>query len=208
MFPLYISIVGSLCLLVMAFLYAISDNRVIKIKETKLYLRYLGFILTIEIGRNLSAFIFSFSIVDYLYILYLTGEFYLLFNLFHKALQTPQTWRVGTAILAGCFFVETASLWLIFDNPNMGYSKVISHVLISIATGVILLKYLKEIETDDPFWIIYASLFLYYITSLLLFMFMEQLTEKNVAIWAINNLLSCILYGNSIYVFYSLKHAR
>jgi hypothetical protein len=145
----------------------------------------------------------------FLYILYVTGEFYLLFNLFHKALGTPQTWRVGTAILAGCFFVETATLWLIFDKPShMGYSKVISHILISMATGVILVKYLKEVETDDPFWIIYASLFLYYTTSLLLFMFMEQLTEKNVAIWAINNLLSCILYGNSIYVFYSLKHAR
>jgi len=161
----------------------------------------------IEIARILNIYIFNIS-SGYLFIIYVTGEFYLLFNLFHKALGTPQTWRVGTAILAGYFFVETATLWLIFDNPYMGYSKVISHVLISIATGVILVKYLKEVETDDPFWIIYASLFLYYIISLLLFIFMEQLTEKNVAIWAINNLLSCILYGNSIYVFYSLKHAR
>ena len=207
MLPLYISIFGSLCLLVIAFLYGKSNNRVIKNKETKLYLRYLGFFLTIEIARKLAQYIFDTS-SDCLFIIYVTGEFYLLFNLFHKALGTPQTWRVGTAILAGYFFVETATLWLIFDNPYMGYSKVISHVLISIATGVILVKYLKEVETDDPFWIIYASLFLYYITSLLLFMFMEQLTEKNVAIWAINNLLSCILYGNSIYVFYSLKHAR
>ena len=208
MLPLYISIVGSTCLLVIAFLYGSSKNRVIKKKETILYLRYLGFILTIEITRKLTIHIFNIPIGYFLYVLYVTGEFYLLFNLFHKALEIPQKWRVGTAILAGCFFAETATLWLFFDKPYMGYSKVISHVLISIATGVILVKYLKEVETDDPFWIIYASLFLYYITSLLLFMFLEQITEKNVAIWAINNLLSCILYGNSIYVFYSLKHAR
>ena len=203
----FFSIIVTLCLLLVSFLYGYLNNIIEKNNLTRSYLIYLFFFLVIEIARIINIYIFNISSA-YLFVIYVVGEFYLLFNLFHKALGTPQTWRVGTAILAGCFFVETATLWLIFDNPNMGYSKVISHILISIATGVILVKYLKEVETDDPFWIIYASLFLYYITSLLLFMFMEQLTEKNVAIWAINNLLSCILYGNSIYVFYSLKHAR
>ena len=208
MFFYHFSIFLSVSLLLFIFIYGTYTYKSKKSDLIKSYVICLGFFLIIEVTRILTFNVFNIKMADFLYILYVTGEFYLLFNLFHKALGTPQTWRVGTAILAGCFFVEIATLWLIFDNPYMGYSKVISHVLISIATGVILVKYLKEVETDDPFWIIYASLFLYYIISLLLFMFMEQLTEKNVAIWAINNLLSCILYGNSIYVFYSLKHAR
>ncbi len=203
----YLSIIVTVCMLLASLLYGYLNNITEKNNLTRSYIIYLEFFLIIEIARNLAIFIFDTS-SGYLFIIYVALEFYLLFNLFHKALQTPQKWRISTTILAGCFFVETATLWFFFDKSFTGYSKIISHLLISMATAYILVKYLQKVDQRDSFWIIYAALFLYYSMSLFLFLFMDQLTEKNVAIWAINNLLSCILYGSSIYVFHSLKHAR
>ena len=93
-----------------------------------------------------------------------------------------------------------------FHDPRViNYSKVISHISVTILTVIILLKNLKEVEVINLFLPIYGALLLHYATSIFLFLLMKQIVEININTWSINNLLTCVLYASSIYTFYQLK---
>ncbi|NQY00112.1 MAG: hypothetical protein HRT70_03105, partial [Flavobacteriaceae bacterium] len=110
-----------------------------------------------------------------------------------------KVWKTAIALIASCFFIETVIMLLAFGDPNIGFSKSISHVIIVITVAFTLVKNLKELEEKNPLLPLYAALFFYYAASIFLFLIMNQLTESTSYIWSINNLMSSVLYGSYIY---------
>ena len=201
----YTSIILTYCLLIIAFIYGSSNKQIWKNKICQWYIIYLGFILVIEIISEFSIYILKSKSTQYLYPFYVTGEFFILISLFLTELKAAKKWQIITRLITGCIFIETTILWFINDDASTGYSKIFSHLTIICLVAVVLIKNLKELEKNNQLSIIYASLFFYYGISLFLFLLMNQLTEINIFIWIINNLLSSILYGSFIYTFYKLR---
>jgi len=201
----YPVIILSNCLLLVAFLFAISNKQRSKDKDLRWYAIYLGFILTIEIITNSLIFIFDTSNTQSVYPLYVAGEFFILTKLFSTVLNFPKRWHTITIFIAISIFIEATILWSLNGDASTGYGKIFSHLTIICLSGYLLIKNLKELESYDPLITIYAALFLYYAVSLFLFLLMDQLTKANIVIWTMNNILSSILYGSSIYTFYELK---
>ena len=139
------------------------------------------------------------------YPFYVTGEFFILEIFLITALKVRKIWSIIITLIACCFFIETLILWLVFDDPTIGFSKSISNVIIVITVAFILVKNLKELEEKNPFLPLYAALFFYYAASTFLFPIMSQLTESTIHVWSINNVMSSVLYGSSIYTFYQLR---
>ena len=201
----YLSLILYFFLLLIAFVFANSDKQTRNNKLSKRYVRYLGFILAIEFPRLLSIYVLDIKIANYLFPFYIAGEFFLVLSFFQVELKQKRKMQTLIAIVTGCLFIESIAMWFVFDNATIGYGKTISHLTIVLAAAYILVKNLKELETNNPFLIVYGALFLYYSVSLFLFLLMSQLTKSTIHIWTINNLLSCILYGSSIYTFHLLK---
>ncbi len=199
------SIVLSCCLLITAFMYGISNKKIRNNKRIKWYIIYLGFILGIEFISKFSIYILKSETTQYLYPFYVTGEFFLLISFFLTELKASKKWQIITRLIAGYIFIETTILWFMKNDAFTGYAKIISHLTIICLLAMLLIKNLKELEKNNPLSIIYTTLFLYYGVSLFLFLLMNQLTAMNINIWIINNILSSILYGSSIYTFYKLK---
>jgi hypothetical protein len=199
------SIILSCCLLIIAFTYGISSKQIRSIKLCKWYIIYLGFILGIEIITISSIYILESKTTQYLYPLYVTGEFFILSSLFLTELKATKKWQIVTRLVTCYIFIETTILWFTKNDASTGYAKIISHLTIICLLAILLIKNLKELEKNSPLSIIYTTLFLYYGVSLFLFLLMNQLTVMNINIWIINNILSSILYGSSIYTFYKLK---
>jgi hypothetical protein len=165
----------------------------------------LGFILGIEFISKFSIYILESDTTQFLYPFYVTGEFFLLISLFLKELRTSKKVAVIKWLMTSYIFIETTILWFMKNDATTGYAKIISHLTIICLLAMLLIKNLKELEKNNPLSIIYTTLFLYYGVSLFLFLLMSQLTAININIWIINNILSSILYGSSIYAFYKLK---
>jgi hypothetical protein len=201
----YVSIVLSCCLLITAFMYGISSRKTWNNKRIQWYIVYLGFILGIEFISKFSIYILKSETTKYLYPLYVTGEFFILISFFLTELKAIKKWQIITKLITGYIFIETTVLWFMKNDAPTGYAKIISHLAIICLLAILLIKNLKELEKNNPLSIIYTTLFLYYGVSLFLFLLMSQLTAININIWIINNILSSILYGSSIYVFYKLK---
>ncbi len=201
----YISVISSCCLLITAFIYGTSNKQIRSNNLCKWYIIYLGFILVIEMITISSIYILKSETTQYFYPLYVTGDFFILVSLFLKELRASKKATVIKWIMTSYIFIETTTLWLMNNDATTGYAKIISHLAIICLLAILLIKKLKELEKNSPLSIIYTSLFLYYGVSLFLFLLMNQLTEMNISIWIINNILSSILYGSSIYAFYNLK---
>ena len=201
----YLSLILYCFLLLIAFVYGNNDKQTRNNKLSKRYVRYLGFILAIEFLRLLSIYVLDIKIANYLFPFYIAGEFFLVLSFFQVGLKKERKKQTLITIVTGCLFIESIAMWFVFDNATIGYGKTISHLTIVLTAAYILVKNLKELETNNPFLIVYAALFLYYSVSLFLFLLMSQLTKSTIHIWTINNLLSCILYGSSIYTFHLLK---
>ena len=199
------SIILSCSLLIIAFTYGISSKQIRSIKLCKWYIVYLGFILGIEFISKFSIYILESYTTQYLYPLYVTGEFFILISLLLNELRTSKKVAVIKWLMTSYIFIETTTLWFMKNDAPTGYAKIISHLAIICLLAILLIKNLKELEKNNPLSIIYITLFLYYGVSLFLFLLMSQLTAININIWIINNILSSILYGSSIYVFYKLK---
>lgn len=199
------SITLSYCLLFTAFIYGISNKQIRSNKLCRWYILYLGFILTIELLTYFFIEILESSTTQFLYPFYVTGEFFILISFFLSELKATKKWQIITRLIAFYIFIETTILWFMKNDATTGYAKIISHLTIICLLAILLIKNLKELEKNNPLSIIYTSLFLYYGVSLFLFLLMNQLTEMNISIWIINNILSSILYGSSIYTFYRLK---
>jgi hypothetical protein len=199
------SIILSCSLLIIAFTYGISSKQIRSIKLCKWYIFYLGFILGIEFISKFSIYILESYTTQYLYPLYVTGEFFILISLLLNGLRTSKKSAVIKWLMTSYIFIETTTLWFMNNDATTGYAKIISHLTIICLLAMLIIKNLKELEKNNPLSIIYTTLFLYYGVALFLFLLMSQLTAININIWIINNILSSILYGSSIYVFYKLK---
>lgn len=192
-------------MLMIAFIYGISSQQIRENKRCKWYLVYLGFFLGIEIFVLSSIYIFKRETTQNLYPIYTTGEFLILTKFFLAELKTTKKWRIVFKLIACYIFIETTILWLMNKDATTGYSKAISTLIIISLLAIVLIKNLKNLEKNNPLLIIYSSLFLYYGVTLFLFLLLNQLTDVNISIWMINNILVSILYGNSLYTFYRLK---
>jgi hypothetical protein len=201
----YTSVILSCCLLVTAFIYGISNKRLRNNELSKWYIIYLGFILTVELLAFFFIDIIESNTTQFIYPFYVTGEFFILVSLFLKKLRTSKKAAVIKWLMTSYIFIETTTLWFMNNDATSGYAKIISHLTIICLLAILLIKNLKELEKNSPLSIIYTALFLYYGVSLFLFLLMNQLTEINISIWIINNILSSILYGSSTYAFYKLK---
>jgi hypothetical protein len=203
---IYASIIISNCLLLSAFIYGVSSKQLRTV--AKWYLLYLGFVLSTELITETLILGFNNQNISFLYPFYISSEFFALSNMFILSLGLSNKWRSITSILSLALFVEAVILWSHNQFFTPGFGKILSHLIIICLSGHLLIKNLKELEIYNPFIIIYAALFLYYAVSLFLFLLMDQLTLSNIVIWIMNNILSSILYGASIYTFYQLKKSH
>ena len=201
----YCSVILANCLLLIAFIYGKISNVIWNNKQARWHLIYLGFILGIELITKSLIFLFNINNTQSIYPFYVTGEFIIMVLLLLSALKPTKKWVWIALLFSGCIFIEGIVLWLVNDDASTGYGKIFSHLIIICMTAYLLIKHLKEFEANNPLLVIYAALFLYFSVSLFLFLLMNQLTKTTIHIWTINNLLSCILYGSSIYTFYRLK---
>jgi hypothetical protein len=201
----YASVISSCCLLITAFIYGTSSKQIRSNNFCKWYIIYLGFILVIEMITISSIYILESETTQYFYPLYVTGEFFILISFFLTELKAIKKWQIITRLITGYIFIETTVLWFMKNDATTGYAKIISHLTIICLLAMLIIKNLKELEKNNPLSIIYTTLFLYYGVSLFLFLLMSQLTAININIWIINNILSSLLYGSSIYAFYKLK---
>ncbi|TDQ08415.1 hypothetical protein ATK78_2928 [Pedobacter metabolipauper] len=207
----YGSLVLSNCLLVISFLFGILKRPVLQKKE-KWYVYYLGYILCIEIIVKLLIFIYSAKSTYLVYPFYVSGEFFLLSAMFITELKISRKWYIVNGLITAVIFIRT--VLLVINNPGVtdNASKIFSHLLIVCLAGYSLIKALGSFEKKNKFLIIYACLFLYYSVSLLFFLLLDQLkmlSDFNAStIWGMNNVLSSILYGASLYTFISSKRSQ
>lgn len=192
-------------LLFVAFIYGVYFKKLWNINNIRWFIIYLGFILGIEVVVKIVIYILRSNNTQLIYPFYIAGEFYLLQRLFLTLLKASKRWHKLTLIIACCIFTEAMFFWLIKHDATMGYGKIISHLSIVCMSAYLLMKGLEKFEKENPFFIVLAGLLLYYAASLFLFLIMNQLTEGNIVIWCVNNLLSSILYSSSIYTFYRLR---
>ncbi|MES2652398.1 MAG: hypothetical protein V4663_11700 [Bacteroidota bacterium] len=187
-----------------SFLFGIFKRSALQKKE-KWYLGYLGYVLCIELIVKLLIFVFDVKSTHYLYPFYISGEFLLLSFVFIIELNFSRKWYILSAIISAIIFIKTA---LVVNNNldiinNIG--KIFSHLSIICLAGCSLIKELKNLKAGNNFLIIYACLFMYYSISLFFFLLLNQFTTISnsgaAIIWGMNNVLSSILYGASIYVF-------
>jgi hypothetical protein len=132
-------------------------------------------------------------------------EFLLLLQFLQISIGNSKKLKITFGVFASSFVIVTFILYIFFDPKDINYSKVISHIFVTIFTVFILLKNLKEVEVVNLFLPIYGALLLYYATSIFLFLLGDQIVNININVWSINNLLTCVLYACSIYTFYQLK---
>ena len=201
---LEISITLSICLLFIAFVSGVSIAKVRQHKLSRSFLILLGFFLGIETIRLLSEFVFNYRI-NGIYPFYVIIEFLLLHHFLQISIGNSKKIKIIFGFFATSFVLVTFILYHFHDPRVINYSKVISHISVTILTVIILLKNLKEVEVINLFLPIYGALLLHYATSIFLFLLMKQIVEININTWSINNLLTCVLYASSIYTFFQLK---
>ena len=201
---LEISIIFSYCLLFIAFFSGLSNSKVRQHKLSRSYLRYIGFFLGIETIRLLSEYVFKYRI-NGIYPFYVILEFLLLLHFLQISIGNSKKLKITFGVFASSFVIVTFILYIYIDPKDINYSKVISHIFITIFTVFILLKKLKEVEVVNLFLPIYEALLLYYATTIFLFLLRDQIINININVWSINNLFTCVLYASSIYTFYQLK---
>ncbi len=201
----YCSVVVSNCLLLTAFIYGKYIKVPLYKKQIKWYIIYLEFILGVELITKILIFLFKVKNTEFLYPFYIAGEFFLLSQLFLVTLKVHKKWKVITSFITCCIFTEAFFLWFTENPVSTSSGKIFSNLIIVFIIAYQLIKNLKKLALQSHLIIIYSALFLYYSTSLFLFLLMNQLTTENISIWTVNNMLSSILYSSSIYAFYKLK---
>ena len=199
------SIIVSNCLLIIAFTFGISNKKLWSQKGLKWHVSYLGFMLFTELIIKIFIYGFNNKNTSFIYPFYITGEFFILSKVLFLPLRSSKKWQLCFGLISIVLFLEASFLWFNNDFFNPGIGKIFSHLTIISMAAILLIKNLKELERNNPLSIVYATLFFYYSVSLFLFLLMNQLTETNINIWTINNILSSILYGSYIYTFYKLK---
>jgi hypothetical protein len=201
----YASVILSCCLLITSFIYGITKKQIRDNEQSKWYIIYLGFILTVELVNYFFIEIIESKNTSFTYPFYVAGEFFILSQILFPPLHSSKKWQPYFGLISIILFLEASFLWFNNDFFTPGIGKIFSHLTIICLLAILLIKNLKELERNNPLSIIYIALFFYYAVSLFLFLLMDQLTKNNIVIWTINNILSSILYGSFIYTFYRLK---
>jgi hypothetical protein len=201
----YASLILANCLLLVSFLVGTS-NRQLKFRNNiKWYVGYLGFALVVELCLKIFILIIEVKSISFVYPFYIAGEFYILLRFLFIPLKWNKKWNYLIGLISLLIFIEASYLWYHEHQYASVFGKAFSHISIIALSGFLLIKRIKESNEHQPFAIIYSALFLYYSVSLILFLLMNQLTETNIVIWTMNNLLSSMLYGASFYTFQKLK---
>lgn len=199
----YGSLILSNCLLVVSFLVGIWKRSGLEAKA-KWYLGYLGYIMVIELMVKLFIFVLEVRSTYAIYPFYISGEFLLLSFMFLAEFSSRRKWYL-ICILAAVLIFAKAMLGSSSANTINNIDKICSHLAIICMAGYALIRGLKQFKKGNRLLAIYACLFLYYSLSLFLFLLLNQLSRLSHAdayvIWGMNNLLSAILYGTSIYIF-------
>ncbi|MCD9856626.1 hypothetical protein LUD75_18025 [Epilithonimonas sp. JDS] len=200
------NIAGSLSVILLAIALTIAISKYSALaKNEKWYIYYIIFILFIE---SISYSISFFEIVGarpVLYPIYIAGEFFLVTGIFLKKLKLPNYFFILTGILS-LFFVTVDKILPQYEND---YSKAVSNSIIICLVAYSLIQEIKAYTNNSHFLAVDAMIFLYFTVSIFIFMFQYQLLKFNLEsfhiLWAINNVLICILYSTFIYTFLKLK---
>ncbi|MBC9796632.1 hypothetical protein [Sinomicrobium weinanense] len=207
MYFYYGTLILSNSLLIIAFLLGGAKLSALH-KEGKWYICYLGFIVGVELLTEILILAYVQN-TGFIYPFYAGGEFFLLISMFVVAQRLSYKWYIPIGLITIFIFVEAATLWFNNQNVTAGYGKVFSHLSIACFAGYTLIRGLRHFEKENRFLTIYGCLFLYYLSSLFLFLLLHQLTDLNPqsasVVWGMNNILSSVLYGVSCYIFLRLK---
>lgn len=178
-------------------------------KEQKWYIFFLVYVLCTELTTNL---LVQFNRENMLvYPFYISGEFFLLSGMFIIGLKLPRSMFFFSGAISFFLFAESFTRWMIDKNAASGYGIVVSNLIIICLSGYYLIRILKvlNLEKQNRFLLIYSILFLYYTVSLFLFLLLNQLPDTTIInasiVWGINNSLSAVLYGASLYTFIKIK---
>lgn len=190
-------------LLITATAVSISKYR-LTTKKQKWYIYYIIFVFVIEF-LSYTMLLLKFKDYNFLYPIYIAGEFFIITALFIKKLHFSKYYFIVTVILSLIFLIADKIL-LQYNND---YSKAISNLTIVCLISYSLIQDIKNIKNKSPFQVIDKMFFLYFIVSIFIFLFQHQLLAFPVnyfySLWIINNLMSCILYILFIKTFLSLK---
>ncbi len=174
-------------------------------KGQKWFLYYLGFDFITEMISKLLIFFHQGNL--FLYPFYISGEFILLSTMFIVELKLSRKWFVFSGLISVYLFSESFFLWMFHHNVSSGIGKILSHLIIVCMVGYYFIHTLKTFENEkrNRSLLIYGCLFLYYVSSIFLFLLLDQLSTMSrcnaSVIWGMNNALSCVLYGVSSYTF-------
>lgn len=170
-------------------------------KKQKWYIYYAIFVFFIEI-------IMFFKIEgssEFLYPVYIAGEFFLMTGIFIKKLNLSKYYFILTTILS----LVALSISKILPLYQNDYSKAFSNLIIVCLIAYSLIQEIKNFSKKSSFLLLDGMFFLYYTVSIFIFMFQQQLIKFHVdsffIFWIINNTLLIFLYFTILYTFLKLK---
>ncbi|WP_172954693.1 hypothetical protein [Chryseobacterium camelliae] len=192
-------------LLLLCFILGISRLRLLNNKE-KWYIFYIIFLFIIEASTKVALYSFGLPDANFLYPLYIAGEFFILNFLFSEKNNVSQRFVLPVLVLALIFVLVNGYMQPMVDLDDI---KVISNIIIICFAGYTLIREIKEKHFANRFLFADACIFLYYSVSVFTFIIQQQLgsiSQLNASlIWGLNNLLSSVVYGSLIYTFLKLK---
>ncbi|MDQ1097374.1 hypothetical protein QE441_000544 [Chryseobacterium sp. SORGH_AS909] len=189
----------------LCFILGISRLRLLNNKE-KWYVFYIIFLFFIEASTKVILYYFRLPDANFLYPLYIAGDFFILNYLFLRknSLTSVPVLLILVSVLT--FILVNGYLRPMVDNDDV---KVISNIIIICLAGYTLIREIKEKHFENRFLFADACIFLYYSVSVFTFIIQQQLSsisQLNASlIWGANNLLSSVMYGSLIYTFLKLK---
>ena len=200
----YITLVLASILLTCATVFGFLKYKLFTEKE-KSYIYYIIFLFCIELTSN--ALLLKIKSNDFLYPVYIAGEFFMVSSIFFKKLSLSKYYYTASASLSLFFLVGDRILAQY--HYNIDYSKATSNIIITCIIGYSLIRDIKKIENKSSFQIIDKMMFLYFTVSIFIFMFQHELlafpVEYFSGFWIINNLMVSSLYSLFIYTFLKLK---
>lgn len=203
----YITVGISGILLLCSVILALSKYKLCT-KSEKWYIYYIIFIFCIEFTSYTISLIKPNTNNEFLYHIYIAGEFFVVTGIFIEKLNLNKYWFILTGVCS-LFFLIGAKFLFHYHYSN-DYFKAISNIIIICMTGFSLINDITTIANKITFQLLDKMIFLYFTVSIFSFMFQHQLLEFPVhyfsIIWIINNLMVCVMYGIFIITFLKLKN--
>jgi len=142
---------------------------------------------------------------EYLYPIYIAGEFFLLASIYIRKLAVQKLFIIPIIIVSLLFL----SISHIIPDYEDDYSKAVSNLAVVTLIACSMIYDLRKDSLKRKFTILDAVIFLYYTVSIFIFILQHQLIPYNpehfYVIWSINNVLLVGLYFTILYTFIKLK---